>query len=262
MGNSLDFKFRGYDSRTGRFLSVDPLTSKFPMLTPYQFASNTPIQAIDLDGLEGISATTGQIQAMNYTGNAIRNAVVSWWNSPLSGGEKINAEMLNIKYGIKPETKGELLIGMVGNGTNKMGELSMVTGGPNANKYYSGKTQVRVVNTPQKSGSEARQLLNRALERQKLTKAPNEFKEKWSDKDGYDYEVRVHGPSDKAPEGSNASSNTVLRVARRERSTDESGQGSGWEYADDKGNWYKQRDMKSGDAPANAANDTHIPLKN
>ncbi len=35
-----------------RFLSVDPLTKDYPMLTPYQFASNTPIQAIDLDGLE------------------------------------------------------------------------------------------------------------------------------------------------------------------------------------------------------------------
>lgn len=37
-----------------RFLSVDPLTRSFPMLTPYQYASNTPIQAIDLDGLEGV----------------------------------------------------------------------------------------------------------------------------------------------------------------------------------------------------------------
>jgi hypothetical protein len=35
-----------------RFISVDPLTKKYPELTPYQFASNTPIQAIDLDGLE------------------------------------------------------------------------------------------------------------------------------------------------------------------------------------------------------------------
>ncbi len=33
-------------------LSVDPLTKSYPMLTPYQFASNTPITAIDLDGLE------------------------------------------------------------------------------------------------------------------------------------------------------------------------------------------------------------------
>jgi hypothetical protein len=33
-------------------LSVDPLYKKYPELTTYQFASNTPICAIDLDGLE------------------------------------------------------------------------------------------------------------------------------------------------------------------------------------------------------------------
>jgi len=32
---------------------VDPLKKKYPELTSYQFASNTPIQAIVLDGLEG-----------------------------------------------------------------------------------------------------------------------------------------------------------------------------------------------------------------
>ena len=36
-----------------RFLSVDPIAKQYPELTPYQFASNTPIMAIDLDGLEG-----------------------------------------------------------------------------------------------------------------------------------------------------------------------------------------------------------------
>lgn len=46
---------RIYDLRLGRFLSVDPIGSKYPMLTPYQFASNTPIQAIDLDGLEAVN---------------------------------------------------------------------------------------------------------------------------------------------------------------------------------------------------------------
>jgi RHS repeat-associated protein len=51
-GNQQDYGMRIYDPRIGKFLSVDPLTSKYPELTPYQFASNTPIQAIDLDGLE------------------------------------------------------------------------------------------------------------------------------------------------------------------------------------------------------------------
>ena len=38
-----------------RFLSVDPIGRKFPELTPYQFASNRPIDAIDLDGLEAFT---------------------------------------------------------------------------------------------------------------------------------------------------------------------------------------------------------------
>jgi len=41
------------------FLSVDPLASSYPMLTPYQFASNSPIAGIDLDGLEFYYAADG-----------------------------------------------------------------------------------------------------------------------------------------------------------------------------------------------------------
>jgi len=33
-------------------LSVDPLSSNFPYLSPYQFAGNKPIKYVDLDGLE------------------------------------------------------------------------------------------------------------------------------------------------------------------------------------------------------------------
>jgi RHS repeat-associated protein len=51
-GNQYDYGFRIYNPRIGRFLSTDPLFKSYPELTPYQFASNTPIKAIDLDGLE------------------------------------------------------------------------------------------------------------------------------------------------------------------------------------------------------------------
>ena len=47
-----DYGLRIYDSRLGKFLSVDPLTDEYPELTPYQFASNRPIDGIDLDGAE------------------------------------------------------------------------------------------------------------------------------------------------------------------------------------------------------------------
>ena len=48
---------RIYNPALGRFLSVDPLQRDYPELTTYQFASNTPIQAVDLDGLEMVHCT-------------------------------------------------------------------------------------------------------------------------------------------------------------------------------------------------------------
>ena len=55
--STYDYGFRIYNPALGRFLSVDPLTQSYPMLTPYQFASNMPIVAIDIDGLEAKKAT-------------------------------------------------------------------------------------------------------------------------------------------------------------------------------------------------------------
>lgn len=53
-----DYGMRESDPQLGRFFRVDPLTNKFPNLTPYQYASNDPIQNIDLDGLEGVGFTS------------------------------------------------------------------------------------------------------------------------------------------------------------------------------------------------------------
>ncbi|MDD3876007.1 MAG: OmpA family protein [Bacteroidales bacterium] len=51
-GSTYDYGFRIYNAQIGKFLSVDPLTKSYPWYTPYQFAGNKPIIAIDLDGLE------------------------------------------------------------------------------------------------------------------------------------------------------------------------------------------------------------------
>jgi len=51
-GSTYDYGFRIYNPNLGKFLSVDPLTKSYPWYTPYQFAGNKPIWAIDLDGLE------------------------------------------------------------------------------------------------------------------------------------------------------------------------------------------------------------------
>jgi hypothetical protein len=42
----------------GRFLSTDPLQKTYPWYTPYQFAGNKPIFAVDIDGLEEASANS------------------------------------------------------------------------------------------------------------------------------------------------------------------------------------------------------------
>jgi RHS repeat-associated protein len=52
VGDQQDYGMRIYDPRVGRFLSVDPITYKYPELTPYQFSSNSPIANVDWDGGE------------------------------------------------------------------------------------------------------------------------------------------------------------------------------------------------------------------
>lgn len=49
-GNSYDFGARIYDSRLGRFYSLDPLMNMQPFISPYSFAWNQPIWAIDANG--------------------------------------------------------------------------------------------------------------------------------------------------------------------------------------------------------------------
>ena len=57
--STYDYGFRIYNAQLGKFLSVDPLLKKYPELTVYQYASNTPIWAIDVDGLEA-EPTSGE----------------------------------------------------------------------------------------------------------------------------------------------------------------------------------------------------------
>jgi RHS repeat-associated protein len=56
--NSYDFGARIYDSRTGRWLSTDPLANKFPNESPYLFAGNNPILYIDPDGKKKVTSNT------------------------------------------------------------------------------------------------------------------------------------------------------------------------------------------------------------
>jgi RHS repeat-associated protein len=67
LGNQQDYGMRIYDPRVGRFLSVDPLTKNYPWYTPYQFAGNSPIANIDLDGAEPRPAGKGTEEGQTQT---------------------------------------------------------------------------------------------------------------------------------------------------------------------------------------------------
>lgn len=51
-GNSINFKYRMYDPRLGRFFAVDPLSPKYPWNSPYAFSENRVIDGLELEGLE------------------------------------------------------------------------------------------------------------------------------------------------------------------------------------------------------------------
>jgi RHS repeat-associated protein len=72
-GNQQDYGMRIYDTRIGRFLSVDPIANNFPWNSPYSYAENDPINSVDLDGAEKASPSTVDIarQLLNIVGNNI-----------------------------------------------------------------------------------------------------------------------------------------------------------------------------------------------
>jgi RHS repeat-associated protein len=46
------FAWRNYDPALGRFFSIDPLAEKYSFMSPYQFSSNQPVHAPELEGME------------------------------------------------------------------------------------------------------------------------------------------------------------------------------------------------------------------
>lgn len=93
IGNALDFGARIYDSRLGRFFSVDPSTRKFPGQSPYVFAANNPITFME-NGNEPIPRFTayekgdwfafGGITSTDYKWNQVGKKMYEF--APFPGG--------------------------------------------------------------------------------------------------------------------------------------------------------------------------------
>ena len=113
-GNQQDYGMRVYDPRLGRFLSVDPITKQYPWLTPYQFASNRPIDGIDLDGKEwsvatadGATTFTVKIKVYNESGtlktaeevNRLLNGGLDKHGNKIQGYKNFAEESFNKDFG-------------------------------------------------------------------------------------------------------------------------------------------------------------------
>jgi RHS repeat-associated protein len=103
VGNSLDFGARIYDSRLGRFLSVDPLTSKFASISAYIFAGNSPIAFIDKEGLFQLSAETRK----NYPALAIM--IDKYLPLLIENKEVMNAFLENMESKMSPAQFKEMV---------------------------------------------------------------------------------------------------------------------------------------------------------
>ncbi len=105
-GNEYDYGFRIYNPRIGKFLSVDPLTKSYPMLTPFQFASNSPVANMDLDGGESkyfneYSTTITTITASGaQTQVTISHASEDLKREPLFFNDKLGSGTLYKQYGL------------------------------------------------------------------------------------------------------------------------------------------------------------------
>ncbi len=64
-----DFGARMYDARLGRWLSLDPLQAKYPMLSPYNFCSNNPIIYKDIDGEDYILVIDHKTKTISIVAN-------------------------------------------------------------------------------------------------------------------------------------------------------------------------------------------------
>ncbi len=98
VGNQQDYGMRIYDPRVGRFLSVDPITADYPMLTPYQFASNRPIDGIDFDGLEFIKPR-GWLEGADQAGPVLAGFVNLTANTVIGSVNAVAGTVTGVKDG-------------------------------------------------------------------------------------------------------------------------------------------------------------------
>jgi RHS repeat-associated protein len=118
-GNQQDYGLRIYDPRLGKFLSVDPMTKAFPYYSSYQFAGNTPIQAIDLDGGEPKGYKWDNPSAKLHPGSGVTKVPSEYDQEPLTTGNVGSYSGIINRYAVQDIDKKTYLIYEDAHGTRQ-----------------------------------------------------------------------------------------------------------------------------------------------
>jgi RHS repeat-associated protein len=127
-GNEIEFKYRLYDPRIGKFKSADPLHKSYPWNSDYAFAENRVIDGIDLEGLEFYYAADGTVLRKN--GDNIQVMLVN--NDFVSKTAYASIEQLN---------KNSTNIGMTNYELNARAFLTMIRKGEGTLGFNGYKAQ-------------------------------------------------------------------------------------------------------------------------
>lgn len=75
-GNLIAYEFRIFDSRIGRFFSIDPKQKEYPWQTPFAYFKNSPIQIIDFKGMgDDQEEKTSSLKSSNTKDNPLKELV-------------------------------------------------------------------------------------------------------------------------------------------------------------------------------------------
>ncbi len=105
-GNSVNFKYRVHDPRIGRFLSLDPLSRRYPYYSPYAFSGNRVMDAIELEGAEPL-LLHHLYMAYLETKYSFKN----WGNGMVEGVNNYNEGTQRMKEGRKNNDLGQEIAG-------------------------------------------------------------------------------------------------------------------------------------------------------
>ena len=137
--NTYDYGFRGYYATIGRFTTIDPLAEQTPWQSPYAYAGNNFINAIDWMGLSGMMSgynltgvnSSGVVVYHDYSGDPRVILVDEDWKE----GDPITGLLVGWEiYGIPYKVGSRCDYLCLGGGSIFSGEFG--TGMPNDGKKY------------------------------------------------------------------------------------------------------------------------------